>query len=103
MIGAQAYKPQELNLGVVSRFSDEALRSLAMPVLLLIGEHDGTCRPKVEIERARRLIPQIEAELVLNGGHLFPVDQADITNNRILAFLKPELYDANYIPHANTS
>ena len=91
MIGAQAYKPQELNLGVVSRFSDEALRRLTKPTLLLIGDHDRTCRPRVDLERARRLIPQVEAELIVGGGHLFPVDQADATNTRILVFLKPEL------------
>ena len=93
MIGAQAYKPQELSTGVVSRFSDEALQGLAMPTLLLIGDRDGTCRPHAELERARRLVPHLEAELIANGGHLFPVDQADATNTRILAFLKPEQAD----------
>lgn len=90
MIGAQTYKPEELSLGAVSLFSDEALQRLTMPTLLLIGDHDGTCRPTVELERARRLIPQVDAELIVGGGHLFPVDQAAATNARILAFLKPD-------------
>ncbi|MCA9911218.1 MAG: alpha/beta hydrolase [Anaerolineae bacterium] len=93
MIGAQAYKPQELSTGVASRFSDEALQGLAMSTLLLIGDRDGTCKPHAELERARRLVPHLEAELIANGGHLFPVDQADATNTRILAFLKPEQAD----------
>ena len=38
--------------------------------------------------RARRLIPHIEAALIPGGGHLFPVDQAETTNARMLAFLK---------------
>lgn len=88
MIGAKSFKPKELSLGVVSVFSDEVLRQITMPTLLLIGERDGTCRPSTELERARRLIPHIEADLIPNGGHLFPVDQAAVTNARMLRFLK---------------
>ncbi|MBL8162271.1 MAG: alpha/beta hydrolase [Anaerolineae bacterium] len=87
MIGALSFKPQELSFGTVSVFSDDQLRGLTMPTLLLIGEQDGTCRPQAELNRARRLIPNLQAELVAGGGHLFPVDQADTTNARLLAFL----------------
>jgi pimeloyl-ACP methyl ester carboxylesterase len=87
MIGAKAYKPQELSLGVVSVFTDEELRQINVPTLLLIGEHEVIYEPSAVFERARRLIPHIEAELIAGGGHLFPVDQADATNARILAFL----------------
>jgi pimeloyl-ACP methyl ester carboxylesterase len=88
MIGAQAFNPKELSLGVVSVFKDDALRGLKAPTLLLIGEHDGTCKPRRELERARRLIPGLESDLVPGGGHLFPVDQADVVNARLLAFLQ---------------
>jgi pimeloyl-ACP methyl ester carboxylesterase len=88
MIGAQTFKPQELSLGVVSVFSDDALRQLKMPVLLLIGDQDGTCRPKPELECARRLIPHLEADLIAGGGHLFTLDQAEETNRRMLNFLR---------------
>lgn len=91
MIGAQSFKPQELSLGVVSVFSDEELQRIKMPTLLLIGDHNGTCRPEFELERARRLIPQIEADLITDGGHLFPLDQAEATNARILAFLNGQI------------
>jgi pimeloyl-ACP methyl ester carboxylesterase len=57
------------------------------PTLLLIGEHEVVYEPGRVLERARRLIPHIEAELIAGGGHLFPVDQADATNARILEFL----------------
>lgn len=88
MTGALTFKPQELGLGAVSVFKDEALQSIKMPTLLLIGAKDGTCRPRVELERAQRLIPHIETELIAGGGHLFPVDQAEVTNARILKFLQ---------------
>lgn len=87
MIGALSFKPQELSLGVVSVFTDDELRQIKIPTLLLIGEHDGTCKTSVVLERARRVMPHINAELIAGGGHLFPVDQADATNARMLAFL----------------
>jgi pimeloyl-ACP methyl ester carboxylesterase len=87
MIGATNFKPDELSLGVVSVFSDDALRGLKMPTLLLIGERDGTCRPKPELERARRLIPHLESDVIAAGGHLFPVDRAEATNARLVKFL----------------
>lgn len=87
MTGAKSFKPQELSLGVVSVFTDDELRQIDIPALLLVGDHEVVCEPSRVLERARRLMPHIEAELVVNGGHLFPVDQADATNARILKFL----------------
>jgi pimeloyl-ACP methyl ester carboxylesterase len=89
MIGALSFKPEELSLGVVGRFSEEALRQIKMPVLMLVGEYEKTyaLEPSQVLERARQWIPHIEAELIPGGKHLFPVDQADVTNARILKFL----------------
>jgi pimeloyl-ACP methyl ester carboxylesterase len=89
MIGALNFRPQELSLGTVSVFGDDELRRISMPTLLLIGEHDGTCKTGTVLARARRLIPHIETALIEEGGHLFPVDRADATNARMLSFLKP--------------
>jgi pimeloyl-ACP methyl ester carboxylesterase len=88
MAGALSYKPQELSLGVVSVFSDEELCRINTPTLLLVGDHEVIYEPSRVLERARRLMPHIEAELIAGGGHLFPVDQADATNTRMLKFLK---------------
>jgi pimeloyl-ACP methyl ester carboxylesterase len=87
MMGALSFKPQELSLGPASVFTDDELRQIAMPTLLLIGDHEVIYEPTAVLARARRLIPHIEAELITGGGHLFPVDQADATNTRMLAFL----------------
>lgn len=91
MIGAQSFNPKELSLGVVSVFSDESLRGIQAPVLLLIGENDGTGRPKREMERAQRLIPHLEAAIVPDAGHLLPLDQAEVVNERIIRFLQAKL------------
>lgn len=88
-IGALAFKPKELSLGVVQRFSDAELRGVQVPTLLLIGDHDITY-PSVPqaLERARGLMPSLQAELIANGGHLFPIEHADVVNARMLAFLR---------------
>jgi pimeloyl-ACP methyl ester carboxylesterase len=87
MIGALSFKPQELSLGVLSVFTDEELRRINIPTLLLVGEREVVYQPGRALERARRLMLHVEAELIEGGGHLFPVDRAEATNARILKFL----------------
>jgi pimeloyl-ACP methyl ester carboxylesterase len=88
MAGAMSYKPENLSLGVVTVFSDDELRRISVPTLLLIGEREVVYNPHKVLERARKLIPHIEAELIPGGGHLFTVDQADATNTSIIRFLE---------------
>jgi pimeloyl-ACP methyl ester carboxylesterase len=87
MIGTKTFRPQELSMGMMSVFTDDELRGINVPTLLLIGEHEVIYPPDKALERALNLIPNVEAELIAGGGHLFPVDQADATNARILDFL----------------
>ncbi|MBX3083796.1 MAG: alpha/beta hydrolase [Anaerolineae bacterium] len=87
MMGIKHFKPQQMGTPIFSVFKDDELRQLTMPTLLLIGEHEIIYKPTVVFERARRLLPHLEAELIMGGGHLFPIDQADATNARLLKFL----------------
>ena len=89
MTAALSYKPNQLTLGVVSVFSDEELQQVTIPTLLLVGSEEiiyryGNTRV---IERAKKLMPNINAVLVQGGRHLFPVDQAEAVNAQMLAFL----------------
>ena len=45
-------------------FSDDELRAMRVPTLLLIGDHEVICDPATALARARRLIPDFEGELV---------------------------------------
>jgi pimeloyl-ACP methyl ester carboxylesterase len=87
VVAIKSFRGQQIGAPVFSVFVDDDLRQISMPTLLLIGDHDTSCKPTQVLERARRLIPHIKAELVVGGGHLFPTDQADITNARMLEFL----------------
>jgi pimeloyl-ACP methyl ester carboxylesterase len=85
--GIKNFDGKQIGAPVVTVFKDDELRQVKLPTLLLIGDHDVSCQTNKVFSRARQLIPHIEAELVANGGHLFPTDQADVTNKRILEFL----------------
>ena len=74
-------------------YSDDELKSLTMPVLLLIGDHDIINKEK-SIEQAKELLPHSETGIIKNAGHFLSIDQSEIVNTRILDFL-----DANSTTH----
>jgi pimeloyl-ACP methyl ester carboxylesterase len=69
-------------------FSDDELRGLQAPTLLLIGQQEVIYDPVASIDRARRLIPHIQASLVPDASHDLSSFQARTVDERILAFLK---------------
>lgn len=68
-------------------FSRKKLRSLEMPVLLLIGDRD-LFNTKQSIRRAEKYIPKTEAEMILDSGHFLTIDQTDLVNAKMLEFLR---------------
>jgi pimeloyl-ACP methyl ester carboxylesterase len=68
-------------------FSDDTLRALRVPVLLLIGEHEVIYDPRKALARARHLIPRFEGELVPRCSHDMSSSQHRIVNPRVLDFL----------------
>ncbi len=70
-------------------FSDEELRSLDMPVLVLIGDHDIINNEK-SLKRAKKLIRHIEVGTVKHAGHFLSMDQADVINKTMVNFFKEE-------------
>ena len=69
-------------------FTDAELQRLQAPTLLLIGQQEVIYDPAASIERARRLIPHIEASLIPNASHDLSSFQARVVDERILRFLK---------------
>jgi len=70
--------------------SDAEWRSLRVPVLFLVGEHEKIYSPEKAVQRLRRVAPQIRAEIVPGGGHDLTVAQADLVNQKILEYLNQE-------------
>src|SRR5580765_7781478 len=74
-------------------FSDDQLRAMRVPVLLLIGEHEVICDPAAALARARELFPDVEGELVPRSSHDMCFSQHRIVDARVLEFLKKEPAD----------
>jgi pimeloyl-ACP methyl ester carboxylesterase len=70
-------------------FSDEDLRKLKPPTLLLIGGSSVIYDPQRAYQRAIRLIPTIQAEVIPNTSHAINFEQSELVNARILQFCQP--------------
>ena len=68
---------------------DEELHRITSPLLVLMGEYERLFRPRIAIERARKLIPGlVSAEIVTNAGHLITADQPEWLKQRMLRFIQ---------------
>jgi pimeloyl-ACP methyl ester carboxylesterase len=68
-------------------FTDEELRSIQTPILLLIGDHEMVYKPDQVIRRATRLVPNLKAEIVPDANHNAQYTAANMVNEKVLAFL----------------
>jgi pimeloyl-ACP methyl ester carboxylesterase len=69
-------------------FTDEELRGVRVPTLLLIGQQEVIYDPAASLERARRLIPCVEAGLIADASHDMSYFQAGAVDARVLEFMK---------------
>jgi pimeloyl-ACP methyl ester carboxylesterase len=67
-------------------FSDSELLNLHVPTLLLIGGCSVIYLPKRAYERACRLVPGIQAEIIQNASHALNAEAAELVNARIMQF-----------------
>lgn len=74
-------------------FSDEELRVMRVPTLLLIGDHEVISAPATALARAHRLMPHVEGELVPHCRHDMCFSQSRIVDARVLDFLKMKRTD----------
>ena len=71
-------------------FTDEELQQVKPPTMLLVGDHEVVYNYNALADRAANLIPTIETAVISSAGHALNLDQPDIVNQRILAFLQKE-------------
>jgi pimeloyl-ACP methyl ester carboxylesterase len=69
-------------------FSEAELRSMKVPVLTLIGERSIIYNPQRACERASKLIPGVQAEIVPGASHALNAEKAGLLNERIVEFYK---------------
>ena len=76
-------------------FSDDELRRIRTPVLLLIGDHEVVYRPDRVLQRATRLVPNLTAEIIPNANHNAEYTNAPVVNEKIQKFLAEESQGKN--------
>jgi pimeloyl-ACP methyl ester carboxylesterase len=69
-------------------FADEEFKQMIAPTLLLIGDREIMYEPQKTLERAIKLIPNLQAELIPNAKHMLNCDQPEGVNARVLKFLE---------------
>ena len=70
-----------------SAFPEEELRRLESSVLMLVGDQEKIYPPESTLEKAARVLPRIETELVADTGHLINMERPEFLNERLLGFL----------------
>jgi pimeloyl-ACP methyl ester carboxylesterase len=68
-------------------FSDDQLREMRVPTMLLVGDHEVICEPATALARARELFPDLQGELVPRSSHDMCFSQHRIVDRRVLDFL----------------
>jgi pimeloyl-ACP methyl ester carboxylesterase len=87
--GYPRYRPS-INSFTPHVFSDEELRQIHAPVLLLIGDHEVIYNADRVIQRATRQVPNLIAEIVPNANHCAQYTAPEFVNRKILEFLKKD-------------
>ncbi|MGW2255926.1 alpha/beta fold hydrolase [Kitasatospora sp. NPDC001660] len=85
MLGMRTYKP---NTRPAARpFTDEELRSIQLPTLVLLGRRSALLRPRQVLKRVTALITNAQAEIVQRAGHGLNLDRPELVNERLLQFI----------------
>jgi pimeloyl-ACP methyl ester carboxylesterase len=85
-IAMRCFKPQPVVHPDL--LSDEELRGLHVPTLYLVGENEKIYAAEDAVRRLRAVAPGLRAEILPGAGHDLTIVQADLVNDKILAFLQ---------------
>ena len=67
-------------------YTEEELKRIELPALLLVGAGEIIYNPKKAVNRAQRLMPNLTAEIIPHVGHTLNMEQPEIINSRVLAY-----------------
>jgi pimeloyl-ACP methyl ester carboxylesterase len=70
------------------QFSDEELRSIDAPVLLVFGDHEVCVDYRKVVDRARSCIRRLEVQIVSGTGHALQGEKPDTVNGLIARHLR---------------
>jgi pimeloyl-ACP methyl ester carboxylesterase len=80
--------PTDASRIAATPLSDDELRALQMPMLLLMGRDEVLCDAAAAMTRARRLVPDFRGELIPHCRHDMCTSRYRIVNALVLEFLE---------------
>jgi len=86
-LGAKSWKG--LRVAPPLNLSDDQLRKIKSPALLMLGERDNVIGDAREVaNRAKRLIPHARVEIIPEVGHMLSTEKPEFVNSLLLKFLQ---------------
>ena len=74
-------------LVVFKVIKDSDLQKISVPTLAMFGENEKLFSPNKAIKRLNKIAPQIETQLLQDGGHDLSLAQAESVNKLIINFV----------------
>ncbi|QDW20532.1 alpha/beta fold hydrolase [Flavobacterium sp. KBS0721] len=84
---ANKYAKSNSSMLKMHPFSDDELKSITNPVLVLIGDHD-VINSEESLERANKYLMKAKTQIIKDAGHFLSIDQSKIVNNAMIDFLE---------------
>jgi len=84
---ANKYASSNSSMLKMTPFSNDELRSIRNPVLVLIGDQD-VINAEESLERAKEFLPNSKTKMIKDAGHFLTIDQSKIVNQAIVDFLE---------------
>ena len=83
---ANKYAKSNSSMLKMMPFSDDELKSISNPVLVLIGDHD-VINSEESLERAQKYLPNNKTKIIAGAGHFLTIDQSKTVNDAMVNFL----------------
>lgn len=84
---ANKYAKSNTSMLKMQPFSDDDLKSITSPVLVLIGDQD-VINSKKSVEKAKDILMKGQTRIIKDAGHFLSIDQSKIVNDAMLKFLE---------------
>lgn len=84
---ANKYAKSNSSMLKMTPFSDDELKMIDNPVLVIIGDHD-VINGDDSVERAQKYLSHTKTKTIKDAGHFLSIDQSKIVNDAMIDFLK---------------
>ncbi|MDR7209998.1 alpha/beta hydrolase [Flavobacterium piscis] len=84
---ANKYASSNSSMLKMTPFSNEELKSIRSPVLVLIGDQD-VINAEESLTRAKEFLPNCKTKIIRDAGHFLTIDQSKIVSETIVNFLE---------------